>query len=128
MSKREADEVIGDAEKKAFVDDSASGNGSHAMNEDAKSADVAAETALANRATLYHTPHYSSAPNTVVIHELGLKDKVNVVICKDGEHKSGELAAHNPHGFVRTALFPLSITFSQAIPPCQRQINANRDG
>lgn len=115
MSKREADEVIGDAEKKTFVEEAAADNGSHAMNEDAKTADVAAETALANRATLYHKPHYSSAPNTVVIHELGIKDKVNVVACKGDEHKTGDLAAHNPHGFVRATLLPLPITFSSTL-------------
>lgn len=105
MSKREAEEIIGEAEKKPFVADSASGESSHAVNEGAKASDVAAETALSNKPVLYHIQHYSSSTPWIVIEELGIKDKIRIQECKNDEHKTGEAGAHNPHGFVRIACF-----------------------
>lgn len=126
MSKREATEEIGEAEKKVFVEETTNGDGAHAVDEVSKTADVAAESALANKATLYHSQYYSSSPNVVVIHELGLKDKINVHVCKDGEHKTGELAAHNPHGFVRFASSGTFLTLPLSMEHFYHRFGADR--
>lgn len=115
MSKRAAEDIIGDAEKKICTEEAKAENGNHGVADEAKAVDAKVEITLSNKPTLYHSPHYSSTRPLIVIEELGLKDKINVKMCLDKEHKKPEFIAINAHGTVRT---PLSPQFSPSLSPC----------
>lgn len=112
MSKRSAEESIGEAEKKQFVEEQANGTAVHAIEEGAKAADAAAEKNADSKPTLYHILHYSSTRPLVVIKELGIGDKINIKEITAPELKTEEYLAMNPHGTVRIHFLVLSLQHS----------------
>lgn len=112
MSKRSAEEEIGTAEKKVCTEEL---NGNGAEHKEESIAELKAKVAAndSDKPTLYHMQHCSSCRPLVVIEELGIGDKVNVVTIasKEGEvseHKKSEYLALNAHGTVR---IPHKFTF-----------------
>lgn len=96
MSKRAAEEVIGESEKKPFTEEITNGNGTHAIADDAKAADAVAEQKASSKPSLYHELHMSSTRPLIVMHELGLFDRINVVKTPEEKRLSDAFRAINP--------------------------------
>jgi len=98
MSKREAEETIGEASKKVS-NGSENGGAVHHIDHAAKAHDSHHEH---KKPTLYHMQHCCSTRPFVLIHELGIADKIDTKVLQWGEAKSEEMLALNPHGTVPT--------------------------
>jgi glutathione S-transferase len=99
MSKRAAEDEIGDATKKQF-DEPTNGHDNHAVAEGEIAQDAAVEKSAESKPVLYHIQHYSSSRPLIAIHELGLADKIDVKVLTHPEIKTEEFLAMNPHGTI----------------------------
>jgi glutathione S-transferase len=100
MSKRSAEEEIGEAEKKQFTEEVANGNGVHVVAEEERAANVEEEKKAESKPILYHIQHFSSSRPLFVIHELGITDKIDIKVLPASELKSEEVMSLNPHGTI----------------------------
>jgi len=100
MSKRSGEEIVAEDTKKAFTADTTNGNEVHAVADSAKEADAKTEQAAQTKPTLYHVLHYCSTRPLVVIHELGVADKIDVKHLNDADIKKDDYLAINPLGTI----------------------------
>jgi hypothetical protein len=132
MSKRSAEEEIGEATKKQFTEDGTNGNGVHAVEEGAIVANAADEKSAESKPTLYHIQYFSSSRPLFVIHELGIADKINIKVMEHADLKGEEFLAMNPHGTVRQCPLnghtPLQNTVGSFSDFLKRQQSPRREG
>lgn len=102
-SKRESDSEHPQGHKKADSGDSHGDHQAHQVDEVARAHDHHSQNG-SSKPVLYHSLFACSTRPVVVIHELGIQDKVEIKKVKMSEAKTEAYLAMNPHGTVRYSI------------------------
>lgn len=131
MSKRSSSGEVVESEKKSFEEPVAA-EVNHAVDVQKIVEDKAAEKSAETKPVLYHIQHWSSSRPLIIMHELGLLDKIDIKVVSVEDIKKEDFLALNPHGTVRHSVcchsHSLSIFFRASRPARDSFGEADRRG
>lgn len=105
MSKRSSSGEVVESEKKSFEEPVAA-EVNHAVDVQKIVEDKAAEKSAETKPVLYHIQHWSSSRPLIIMHELGLLDKIDIKVVSVEDIKKEDFLALNPHGTIPILKMP----------------------